>query len=55
MKIGEQKYLGDGLYVSFDGFQIAIRVNNHANPPVAYMDSNVMDAMVNYINEIKEL
>jgi len=23
------KYLGDGLYVSFDGFQIAIAVNHH--------------------------
>lgn len=49
-----QQHLGDGLYVSFDGFQIAISVNDHRNPPVAYLDPSVMDAMVDYIKEIKD-
>ncbi len=49
-----ERHLGDGLYVSFDGYQIAIAVNNHKNI-VAYLDPNVMDMLVNYIKEIKEL
>ena len=47
------KYLGDGLYVSYDGFQVAIAVNDHRNK-VAYLDPNVMAAMVDYIKTMQE-
>ncbi len=50
-----QKHLGDGLYVSYDGYQIAISVNSHLNEPVAYLNPNVMDEMANYIREINQL
>ena len=50
---GENKYLGDGLYVSFDGYQVAIAVNHHENK-VAYLDNTVMDNLVEYIKEIKK-
>jgi len=50
----EARHLGDGLYVSFDGYQIAIRVNDHRNAPVAFLDPNVMDALVKFIEEIKK-
>lgn len=51
----DARHLGDGLYVRYDGYQIAISVNNHRNPPVAYLDMGVMDQMVRYINEVKDL
>ena len=47
-----QRHLGDGLYVNYDGYQIAISVNDHRNPPVAFLEPHVMIAMVDYINEI---
>ncbi len=53
-RILEPRHLGDGLYVKYDGYQIEIRVNDHRNPVVAALDPHVMDAMVKYINEIKE-
>ncbi len=37
----EPKYLGDGVYVNFDGYHIKIAVNDHRNV-VAYLDSDVM-------------
>lgn len=49
----EHRHLGDGLYVKYDGYQIEIRVNNHNSLPVAYLDPHVMDALVEYIKEIK--
>ena len=48
------KYLGDGLYAKFDGFQIALMVNDHRNEPVAYLDSQVMENLVEYIKDLKQ-
>ena len=36
------EHIGDGVYVSFDGYQIALRVNHHLNEPVVYLDPEVM-------------
>lgn len=36
-KQGEEHYLGDGLYVSFDGWQIALR----ADTSVVYLEPDV--------------
>lgn len=55
MATTNQRHLGDGLYVSYDGYQIVISVNSHLNPPVAFLDPDVMDAMVKYIKEINQL
>lgn len=40
-------YLGDGVYASFDGYQIWLAVNHHENRVVA-LDIDVMDALVSY-------
>lgn len=37
----KHSYCGDGLYASFDGFQIGISVNDHRNEPVAYLEHDV--------------
>lgn len=31
-------HAGDGLYVQFDGYGLGLRVNDHRNPQVAYID-----------------
>ena len=46
------RHIGDGVYVDFDGYQFAIRVNDHRSYPVAFLEPSVMDALINYRNEI---
>lgn len=31
-------HLGDGLYAEFDGWGVSLRVNDHRNAVVAYID-----------------
>lgn len=47
----KQQYLGDGVYASFDGFQIWLAVNHHTNKVVA-IEPKVMDQLVHYANSI---
>lgn len=49
----ESKYLGDGVYASFDGYQIWLAVNNSDNPVVA-LEPEVMEALIEYNNDLKE-
>lgn len=46
------RHIGDGVYVDFDGYQFAIRVNDHRSDPVVFFEPSVMDALINYRNEI---
>jgi hypothetical protein len=52
--MSRQKYLGDGIYVDFDGYQISISVNNHSNM-VAFLDPQVVHNFKEYIKEIEKL
>ena len=52
MKI-EDRYLGDGVYASFDGYQIWLAANHHENKVIA-LDSDVMKALVEYANHITD-
>ena len=38
-------YLSDGGYAQFDGFHVALIVNDHRNEPVVYLDPGVMEAL----------
>lgn len=40
-------YLGDGVYVSHDGYQLWIAVDNHENKVVA-LEPAVFDSLINY-------
>jgi len=51
-EITKDRYLGDGVYASFDGYQIWLAVNDHKNKVVA-IDSHVADALIDYISELK--
>lgn len=50
----EEIYLGDGVYASFDGYQIWLAVNHHRNQVVA-LDPEVMKALIGYNNRINEV
>ena len=49
-----QKYIGDGVYVSFDGYHINIAVNHHENHTVA-LEPEVVNNLKKYFKEIEEL
>jgi acyl-CoA thioesterase FadM len=44
-------YLGDGVYASFDGYQIWLAVNHHENKQVA-LEPKVMEALLEYANRV---
>ncbi len=46
----EPDYIGDGVYVSYDGYQIWISVNDHRNPPVVALEQSVFEALIRYGN-----
>lgn len=43
----KDEYLGDGVYASFDGYQIWLAVNHHENKVVA-LEPEVLLALVQY-------
>lgn len=47
-------YLGDGVYVSHDGYQLWIHVGAHDNPPVVALEPQVLIALNEYARSIRE-
>jgi hypothetical protein len=46
-------YLGDGLYVSFDGYQIVLKANSETNPTdKVYLDPSVFRNFLIYAKSI---
>lgn len=50
----QPKYLGDGVYVSFDGYHINLAVEDHRNNVIA-LEPEVMVALIAYFEETKKL
>jgi len=43
-------YLGDGLYVSYDGYQFKLMANSHSMPTdVVYLDHFTVAAFVSFV------
>ena len=49
-----EKYLGDGVYASFDGYQVWLAVNHHNNKVVA-LDPHVFGELVDYVEWVKSV
>jgi hypothetical protein len=49
----DDKYLGDGIYASFDGYRIWLTVNHHENKVVA-LEAHVMVTLIDYFEEIQK-
>jgi hypothetical protein len=52
-----EDYLGDGLYVGFDGYQVILAANDkvtgHPTDKV-YLEPNVIRSFMNYIARLKQ-
>ena len=44
-KENPQDYLGDGVYVLFDGYGLELRANDHRNPVAIYLEPEVLEAL----------
>lgn len=49
----EEIYLGDGVYASFDGYQIWLAVNDNKNKVVA-LDPGVINMLIEYSKMIEQ-
>jgi hypothetical protein len=48
-------YLGDGLYASFDGYQIELYASNGiCKTNQVYLDPHVLAAFLRYVESLKE-
>ena len=45
-------YLGDGLYVAFDGYQLMLRANDHSQGPTMYLEPQVLGSLNDYAARI---
>lgn len=48
------RYLGDGVYASFDGYQVWLHVGHHTNHPVVALEAEVVAALVEYNRDIRK-
>lgn len=51
---GDEIYLGDAVYASFDGYQIRLRCEAPAHPNVIYLDVDVFNALNTFVDRIRE-
>lgn len=48
----KEVYLGDGLYASFDGFQIGLRAPRENGDHVVFLEPQVLAALLAYIDQL---
>lgn len=49
------EYLGDGVYATFDGYNICLSLGSHDDEPVVYLDPSVMKALQAYARKVPQL
>ncbi len=49
--MSDDAYLGDGVYASFDGYQIWLAANHQTNKVIA-LEPEVLDALIDYRNRV---
>ncbi len=51
----ELAYLGDGLYVDFDGYQIELYASNGVSKTnQVYLDPSTLQAFLDYVNRLRK-
>lgn len=50
--VDHKQYLGDGVYVSHDGYQLWLHVGAHNNPPLVALEPQVLAALNEYARQI---
>jgi hypothetical protein len=51
----EEKYLGDGVYVRFDGFQLILRAIGATHEHFVVLEPEVFLTLINWIRQHPEL
>lgn len=54
MKQEDETYLGDGLYASFDGYQICLRAPQTTGDACVYLEPSVLHSFMQYVSSLKE-
>jgi hypothetical protein len=50
----KKEYLGDGVYVSFDGYQIVLMTERAGHMDTIYLDNAVWRALFQYVERLKQ-
>lgn len=50
----KETYLGDGLYASFDGYQIKLRAPTGLNDQEIYLEPKVYNNLVKFVDDLHE-
>lgn len=48
-----RKYLGNGIYIYFNGFSFEISVNSNFNEPVVILQDTVIDELIAFYSRFK--
>lgn len=51
---GQEVYLGDAVYASYQQGQIKLRCEAPSEPNVIYLDSKTYGALLNFVQELRE-
>ena len=54
MDQSKEVYLGDGCYVSNDGWQICLRAPREGGDHVVYLDPQVAAALLSYLESLRK-
>lgn len=47
-------YIGDGVYVKFDGYGIELRTNDHLNPTnKIYLEPEILENLINFNKRVR--
>ena len=48
-----ETYIGDGIYASFDGWQIGLRAEHEDDVDVIYLEPDVLKTFIDYCNKTR--
>jgi hypothetical protein len=49
----QETYLGDGLYISFDGYQVKLRAPRDGGDHEVYLEPSVLDAFCKWLEQLR--
>ena len=53
-RLERTSYIGDGLYVFYNGFSFELSVNDHRNPPCAVFEREHINHFIQFANRMIE-
>ncbi len=52
MKQQDLDYMGDGVYIGHDGYQLWLTTGSHENPELIALDPSVLNNIIRYANRV---